>query len=69
MRRDDGSGVQGSDDKDDRVAKAYEFLKEFGWVAVGEVEDLYGKDAVEELRRRGLLQSINRYGIEYVTAK
>ncbi|MFP3187452.1 MAG: helix-turn-helix domain-containing protein [Sulfolobaceae archaeon] len=65
----DGRTVSRGDGENERVAQAYRYLKEHGWVLPTDVEALFGDDVVEELKRKDLVTFNVIDGIEYVTAK
>ena len=65
----DGRTVSRGDGENERVAQAYRYLKEHGWVLPTDLEALFGDDVVEELKRKDLVTFNVIDGIEYVTAK
>jgi MarR family. len=65
----DGRTVSRGNGENERVAQAYRYLKEHGWVLPTDVEALFGDDVVEELKRKDLVTFNVIDGIEYVTAK
>jgi predicted transcriptional regulator len=69
VRRNDGRTVSRGDGETNRVAQAYRYLKEHGWVLLTDVEALFGEDVVEELKRKDLVTFNVIDGIEYVAAK
>ena len=65
----DGRTVSRGDGENERVAQAYRYLKEHGWVLPTDLEALFGDDVVEELKRKDLVTFNVIDGVEYVTAK
>jgi len=69
MSGNDGKEMQRSDDKDDRIIKAYDFLKRRGWTPLTDLSVVYGDDVIEKLKQKDLV-TFNIIGdIEYVNAK
>jgi len=55
--------------EDDRVVKAYDFLKRRGWTPLTDLSVLYGHDIIGKLKQKDLV-TFNIIGdIEYVNAK
>ena len=69
VRRDDGGGMSGVDEKDNRVIEAYKFLKEHGWTLVTDLTGWFGDDIIEKLKRKDLVTFNTIDGVEYVNAK
>jgi predicted transcriptional regulator len=65
----DGGTVQRGDEKDDRVVKAYQRLKERGWTPVTDLTFWFGDDIIEKLKQRDLVTFDYINGVEYVNAK
>jgi len=65
----DGNGMQRSNGKDDRVTKAYEFLKRHGWVSTAELTEIFGNDIIEKLKQKDLVTFNIIDGVEYASAK
>jgi len=69
VRRDDGGTMQRSDVEDDKIIKAYDFLKRRGWTPLTDLSVVYGDDVIEKLKQKDLV-TFNIIGdIEYVNAK
>jgi len=67
--RNDGGTVQRDNSEDDRVVKAYDFLKRRGWTPLTDLSVLYGGDVIEKLKQKDLV-TFNIIGdVEYVNAK
>jgi DNA-binding MarR family transcriptional regulator len=69
MRRNDGDAMQRSDGEDNRVIKAYKFLKDHGWTPTTDLTFWYGDDIIEKLKRKDLVTFNTINGVEYVNAK
>ncbi|PVU75457.1 transcriptional regulator [Sulfolobus sp. SCGC AB-777_G06] len=66
---DDGRTVSGSNEKDDRVTEAYQYLKTHGWTLVTDLTGWFGDDIIEKLKQKDLVTFNVNNGVEYVTAK
>jgi len=69
VRRDDGGAMSRGDEKDDRVVKAYRYLKEHGWTLLTDLAGWFGDDIIEKLKRKDLVTFNVIDGVEYVNAK
>ena len=69
VRRDDGGALSRGDEKDDRVLKAYKFLKEHGSISTAELTEIFGDDIIEMLKAKDLVTFNIIDGVEYVNAK
>ena len=65
----DGRTVSGSNEKDDRVTEAYQYLKTHGWTLVTDLTGWFGDDVIEKLKQKDLVTFNVNNGVEYVNAK
>jgi hypothetical protein len=65
----DGRTVSGSNEKDDRVTEAYQYLKTHGWTLVTDIAGWFGDDVIEKLKQKDLVTFNVINGVEYVNAK
>ncbi|MFP3201720.1 MAG: TrmB family transcriptional regulator [Sulfolobus sp.] len=69
VRRADGDAMQRGDGENNRIIKAYKFLKEHGSISTAELTEIFGDDIIEKLKRKDLVTFNIIDGVEYVRAK
>jgi DNA-binding MarR family transcriptional regulator len=65
----DRGGMSRGDGATNRVAEAYQYLKEHGWTLVTDLTGWFGDDIIEKLKRKDLVEFNIIDGVEYVRAK
>jgi predicted transcriptional regulator len=68
VRRTDGDTMQRGDGENNRIIKAYKFLKERGPISTAELTEIFGDDIIEMLKAKGLVTFNIIDGVEYVNA-
>jgi len=69
VRRTDRGGMSRGDGEDNRIIKAYKYLKEHGWTSVTDLMGWFGDDIIEKLKRKDLITFNIIDGVEFVSAK
>jgi hypothetical protein len=65
----DRGGMQRDDGENNRIIKAYKFLKEHGSISTAELTEIFGDDIIEMLKAKDLVTFNIIDGVEYVNAK
>jgi hypothetical protein len=69
VRHDNGDTMQRGDGENNRIIKAYKFLKEHGSISTAELTEIFGDDIIEMLKAKDLVTFNIIDGVEYVNAK